>query len=199
MLNQKVRKLEDSVLESAEEMLEIVNEQDEIVGLDTRKNVHKLGLLHREIHILFFTPNGEIIFQHRAKDKDTWPDMYDATVGGHVDEGMTYEETAVKECLEEVGQNVKEEDLILIKKIRSNLEDESTRKINNVFRVCYAYLFTGILKDLQIEEGKSQGFVKFKVSELEDLPENIYIKLMHVSTEYLEIYKTAIEKLKINH
>ena len=81
-----------------QEMLEVVDENDNIVGLETRVNVHKDGLLHREIHIFFITPNGEIIFQHRAKDKDTYPDKLDATVGGHVDPGMSYEETAIKEC-----------------------------------------------------------------------------------------------------
>ena len=86
-----------------EEYLEIVNENDEIIGKEIRKKVHQDGLLHREIHIWFITPNREIIFQHRAKDKDTYPDKLDATVGGHVDPGMLYDETAFKECEEETG------------------------------------------------------------------------------------------------
>lgn len=35
----------------SEELLEIVNEQDEVVGLEARSVVHKQDLLHREIHI----------------------------------------------------------------------------------------------------------------------------------------------------
>lgn len=64
------------------EMLEVVDENDNIIGFETRAKVHEQGLLHREIHIFFITPNGEVIFQHRAKDKDTYPDKLDATVGG---------------------------------------------------------------------------------------------------------------------
>ena len=64
------------------EMLEVVNEQDIVIGLESRSMIHQKGLLHREIHIWFITPEGEIIFQHRAKTKDTYPDKLDATVGG---------------------------------------------------------------------------------------------------------------------
>lgn len=60
-----------------------------------RENIHNQGLLHREIHVWFYTPKGEIIFQHRAKDKDTYPDLLDATVGGHVEINSDYENTAL--------------------------------------------------------------------------------------------------------
>ncbi len=33
------------------EILNIVNENDEVVGEDTRENIHKKGLLHREINV----------------------------------------------------------------------------------------------------------------------------------------------------
>jgi isopentenyldiphosphate isomerase len=37
------------------EMLEIVDENDNVIGLETREKVHREGLLHREIHIWFVT------------------------------------------------------------------------------------------------------------------------------------------------
>jgi len=67
---------------SQERRLNIVDEEGNIVGEETRENIHKNGLLHREIHVWLYTPNREIIFQHRAKDKDTYPDLLDASVGG---------------------------------------------------------------------------------------------------------------------
>ena len=67
--------------------LNIIDENGNITGEETRENIHKQGLLHREIHVWFYTPKGEILFQHRAKDKDTYPDLLDATVGGHVEIG----------------------------------------------------------------------------------------------------------------
>ncbi|MCL4437679.1 NUDIX domain-containing protein [Patescibacteria group bacterium] len=77
--------------------LNIVDESGNIIGEETRCNIHKNGLLHKEIHVWFYTPKGEIIFQHRAKNKDVYPDLLDATVGGHVEIGDDYEHAALKE------------------------------------------------------------------------------------------------------
>ncbi|MEK7136619.1 MAG: NUDIX domain-containing protein, partial [Patescibacteria group bacterium] len=106
-----------------EEKLNIVDENDEIIGEEARGKIHKEGLLHRETHVWFLTPNKELILQLRAKDKDTFPDMLDATVGGHVDLGMNYEDTALKEMEEETGIKAKMEDLKFLRKIRLKSDD----------------------------------------------------------------------------
>ena len=77
--------------------LNIIDEDGKIIGEETRENIHNRGLLHREIHVWFYTAKDEIIFQHREKDKDTYPDLLDATVGGHVEIGSDYENTALQE------------------------------------------------------------------------------------------------------
>ena len=51
--------------------LNVVNDSGEVIGFDTRDNIHNKGLLHREVHVWLVTPGGEIIFQHRSKTKDT--------------------------------------------------------------------------------------------------------------------------------
>lgn len=151
------------------EILNIVNENDEIIGEETRENIHKNGLLHREIHVYFITPKKEIIFQHRAKDKDTYPDLLDATVGGHVEMGDSYEQTAIKESEEETGVKIKPSDLILINKVRKYSEDQATNKINNVFGVRYFYVYKGDAKDLKIETGKALGFEVWSLDKLLNL------------------------------
>src|SRR3989338_9102184 len=112
--------------------LNVVNEQGEIVGEATREEIHEKGLLHAEIHVWFYTPKGELIFQHRAKDKDTYPDLLDATVGGHVEQGADYESTALKEVEEETGIYAQKQDLKLIQITRSKSFDAVTNRINNV-------------------------------------------------------------------
>src|SRR3989339_1577568 len=107
-----------------DDKLEIINENDEVIGLETRTKVHQDGLLHREIHIWFLTPKGEIVFQHRAKDKDTYPDKLDATVGGHVDPTMSYEDTVIKECKEETGIDIDLSKLVFLRKMRKRSVDK---------------------------------------------------------------------------
>ena len=96
-------------------ILNIIDEKGNILREATRQEIHEKGLLHAEAHIWFYTPDKQLIFQHRAKDKDTWPDLLDATVGGHVEVGDTYEQTALKECEEETGTAIKSEDLIFLR------------------------------------------------------------------------------------
>lgn len=146
--------------------LNIVDENDNIIGKDTRSNIHKLGLLHREIHVWFYTSNKEIIFQHRAKDKDTFPDLLDATVGGHVEISDDYETAVIKEILEETGVVAEKNNLHFIDKIRSKAFDQSTGRTNNVIRAIYAYCFKGDLKDLKVEIGKAIGFESWSLEKI---------------------------------
>jgi len=173
-----------------DEQLEIINENDEVIGHESRKVIHQKGLLHREIHIWFITPNQEIVFQHRAKDKDTYPDKLDATVGGHVEPGMSYEDTAIKEAEEETGIKLDLSKLKLVKKIRKESFDEATGLINNTIRSQYVYLFNGNIEDLQIETGKATGFESWKINKLNSLPEedrNKFIPLI-LSGDMLGIF-----------
>lgn len=153
------------------EMLEVIDENDNTIGLETRAKIHQEGLLHREIHVWFVTPQGEIIFQHRAKDKDTYPDKFDATVGGHVEPNMFYEETAIKECKEETGVNIDVKNLTFLGKIKKKSFDKATGLINNTIRSQYAYLYSGPINDLQIEKGKAQGFEAWKIEDVPNLSE----------------------------
>ncbi len=182
-------------------MLNIVNDNDEIIGQDTRENIHKNGLLHRETNIYFITPNREIIFQHRAKDKDTYPDLLDATVGGHVEIRDSYEQTAIKETAEETGVKIEPSDLILINKIKKYSEDKATNKINHVFNTRYAYIYKGDVNDLRIEPGKALGFEVWPIDRLLNLSESDKIRfipyiLKFSTTELADFINNHIAKQK---
>ena len=146
--------------------LNVVDEQGNITGVDTRENIHTLGLLHREIHVWFYTPKGDIIFQHREKDKDTYPDLLDATVGGHVEIGSDYENTALQELNEETGIKAERHNLTFIQMVRSKTFDTTTNKTNNVVRAIYAYRYDGEIQDLKIEKGKAIGFESWSFDKL---------------------------------
>jgi len=152
-----------------QEILDIVNESDEIIGQESGENIHKNGLLHREVHVFFITPDKKVIFQHRAKDKKTFPDLLDATVGGHVEIGDSYEETAIKETEEETGIKLKANDLIPINKILKYSKDEATGRINNVFNSRYVYIYKGDIKDLRVEAGEALGFETWPLEKLAKL------------------------------
>jgi len=152
-------------------LLNIVDENDNIIGTEERKVIHEKGLLHREVRAWLVTPNNEIIFQHRSKTKDTLPDLLDISVAGHVEIGDSYEEAAVREVEEETGVKIKESDLRLIGKIRRDSEDKSTETSNGIFEKMFIFTYRGDIKDLKIEQGEAIGFEVFTIEQLLNMSE----------------------------
>ena len=152
-------------------ILNIVDESGNIIGEETRENIHKQGLLHREVHIWLYTPKGEIIFQHREKDKDTYPDLLDASVGGHIEIGMGYEDSALQEMEEETGLKPDKDKLTFIQMVRSKTYDKATGMTNNVIRVIYAYRYDGKIEDLRVEKGKAIGFELWPLDKIFNISE----------------------------
>jgi isopentenyl-diphosphate Delta-isomerase len=87
----------------AEEIFDIVNERDEVVGQAPRREVHARGLWHRAVHMLVFNARGEVFLQKRSMKKDTAKGKWDSSSSGHVDTGEAYDATAVREVREEIG------------------------------------------------------------------------------------------------
>lgn len=141
-----------------ERILNIVDEEGNVVGEATREEIHKKGLLHKEVHVWFYTPKGEIIFQRRAKDKDTNPNLLTATASGHVEIGESYIETAIKEVEEETGLDLKEINLVFLGMARSSNYDPITKTTNNRLAAEYAFSYKDSVRDLKVEPGKAQGF-----------------------------------------
>src|SRR5476649_1887397 len=87
----------------AEEIFDIVNERDEGVGQNTRREVHALGLWHRAVHVLVFNARGEVFLQKRSMKKDIAAGKWDSSASGHLDSGEDYDACAVRELREELG------------------------------------------------------------------------------------------------
>jgi isopentenyldiphosphate isomerase len=87
----------------SEEIFDIVNERDEVVGQNTRREVHARGLWHRAVHVLVFNARGEVFLQKRSMLKDTARGKWDSSSSGHLDSGEDYDACAVREMREEIG------------------------------------------------------------------------------------------------
>ncbi len=85
------------------EIFDVVNERDEVIGQQERSEVHRLGLLHRAVHVLVFNAAGQVFLQKRSLTKDRQPGLWDSSASGHVDTGEDYDACAVRELGEEIG------------------------------------------------------------------------------------------------
>jgi len=92
----------------SEEIFDVVNERDEVIGKKPRSEVHRLGLMHRATHVLVFNQHGQVFLQKRSMNKDRQPGLWDSSASGHVDSGEDYDACAVRELREEIGLRVSE-------------------------------------------------------------------------------------------
>jgi isopentenyldiphosphate isomerase len=87
----------------SEEIFDVVDEKDEVVGCAPRGEVHRRGLKHRAVHILVFNEKGQVFLQKRSMKKDCSPGAWDSSSSGHLDRGEDYDSCAVREVFEEIG------------------------------------------------------------------------------------------------
>lgn len=92
--------------QKASEVFDVVNERNEVIGQETRGEVHKRKLLHRAVHIFVINSRGKIYLQQRSHLKDVSPLKWDSSAAGHLDAGETYAASAIRELNEEIGIEV---------------------------------------------------------------------------------------------
>ena len=92
----------------SEEIFDVVNERDEVIGRAPRSEVHRRGLKHRAVHVLVFNARGELFLQKRSMTKDCFPGAWDSSASGHLDTGEAYDVCAVREVREELGVQLPE-------------------------------------------------------------------------------------------
>jgi isopentenyl-diphosphate delta-isomerase type 1 len=90
-------------VQDAEEIFDVVDASDRVIGQAPRAEVHARKLRHRAVHVFVFNPRGELFIQKRAATKDTFPGCYDSSASGHLNQGETYDACAVRELHEELG------------------------------------------------------------------------------------------------
>lgn len=140
------------------ELLDIVDEQDQIIGQMERAEVHRRGMTCRNVQIFFVTPAGEIILQKRSLTKKSYPGRFTSTASGHVTSGESYLEAAVKETLEETGVQLAAVSLQHLGTLHFR-HVERPDYINDSMRSIFGYRFEGTTADLKIEDGEGEGFV----------------------------------------
>lgn len=101
-----------------DELLDLVNENDEIIGTIWRSEYSRLASKDlgyiRAVDMFIQNNKGELWIPKRTLHKKIAPGGLDYSAGGHVSSGETYEEAAIKEISEELNLTVTEADLELL-------------------------------------------------------------------------------------
>ncbi|WP_181849259.1 NUDIX hydrolase [Streptomyces parvulus] len=90
-------------MSAADEILDIVDENDRVVGQARRGDAYARGLRHRCVFVRARDPEGRIFVHRRTATKLVFPSLYDMFVGGVVGAGESYDDAALREAEEELG------------------------------------------------------------------------------------------------
>ncbi len=139
-----------------DEWVDVVDDDDRVIGRATRADMRARNLSHRAVYVFVHNSRHELFVHRRTLTKDVYPGFCDVTVGGVVAAGEEYDAAAARELAEELG--VTGAPLARLGTIR--YADERTR----VRGVVYAARHDGPFV-LQAEEIASGGFVSLAEAE----------------------------------
>lgn len=90
-----------------EEIFDVVDEDDVVIGEAARSDCHDKGFIHRSVMFFVFDSTGKVLVTRRTQNKDFFPGYWSIVLGGHVRSGESYEEAAAREIEEEIGISAK--------------------------------------------------------------------------------------------
>ncbi|MDO8626835.1 MAG: NUDIX domain-containing protein [Candidatus Diapherotrites archaeon] len=108
--------------------IDLINEEDEVVGVSDVDEVHKKNLLHRAVHVFIVNSKGELFCRQRNRMKTLYPGFWSTSVGAHVLSGQNYEDVAHESLENMLGIHC---ELELIGKDR--VQDETENEIVELF------------------------------------------------------------------
>ena len=173
------------------ELLDVVDENNDLTGIQENKDIiHEKGLLHREIAVFIPNEKGEFLIQKRYANKQQAPNKWCLTTG-HVELGEEYDKAAVREVKEELGIEIKEEDLISLAIFKQSVK--SSKAINNSFMKYYFYKTNKKIEDyiIQLEELSEIKYISFNEIEriINEKDENYVLAKKEIMQDILKLLK----------
>lgn len=87
----------------SEELFDVVDVNDVVIEQLPRSQVHARGLTHRAVSIFVLNRHGQLLIHRRSATKDEYPLLFTSSASGHVSARESYDETAPRELMEELG------------------------------------------------------------------------------------------------
>ncbi len=116
------------------ELLDLVDENDVVIGVLERNDVYKQGLTNFRVINAFIKNNeGKLWIPRRQANKRLFPLSLDVSVGGHVTSGETYDEPFAKEASEELNLDVSKVSYKLLGKLTPH--DDGVSAFMHVYEI----------------------------------------------------------------
>ena len=98
-----------------EEILDLVNENDEVIGQQSRTSIYQQNLSNfRVVNLFLVNAKGQLWIPKRTATKTLFPLCLDVSMGGHVDSGESYRDALKREVSEELNMSTEDDDYRLL-------------------------------------------------------------------------------------
>lgn len=162
--------------EGQEELLILVDEEDNKIGIQDKLSVHLEGILHRAFSVFIFNSNNELLLQQRSNIKYHSPGLWTNTCCSHPRPGESTIEACNRRLLEEMG-------------MKANL--------NFLFSFLYKFEFSNGLTEHEFDHvyiGKTDSIPQINPKEVNDWK---YISLSNLENEIIQNPDSYTPWLKI--
>jgi len=157
--------------------IQIVDENDTPLGGASIKEAREKGLYHRIVRIMVEDNQGRVLLQMRSNTMTVYPNCWDNSAAGHVDQGETYDQAAYRGLSEEIGLNGVTLEEVGVCVSHQASQNTQTNRFNKLYKVRVPSNYSFIL---QPEEVTSVQW--FTVSEVWEMIKN----KTHAITDGLE-------------
>lgn len=159
------------------EMIDLVDVNDNIIGITDVDTAHRLKQFHRVVAVFIFDIDGDLYLQ-----KENKYGRYDNSVGGHVGLSESYKNAAQREMQEELGLNITIKEISIFLPTRAHLNHrwalyEGVAPINWEFRETEE---VKVIEKLRIED---------VITLINKFPESFTYGFINTMKEYIRVKK----------
>jgi len=131
----------------------VVNGNDEVIfQVNSKRELHVNNYRHRAAHIFIETFGRGFVLQLKGENSEN-SGKWSSAVSGHVENGESYEEAAIREAKEELGLEIDRKELIQIAKI------SACEETNNEFVVLFTYLMNKDIEHIKPDPNEVENVI----------------------------------------
>ena len=149
-----------------DEYIDILNKKGESTGETCLKSeAHKKGIYHASAHIWIFDNDKNVLIQKRAANKDTFPNLWDISVAGHISAGEAPLTSALREVEEEIGMIISKEQLHFIGTSKKSVQHHANL-IDNELHYIYVCEIAFNINSLKIQKEEVSALQSIHLNDL---------------------------------
>lgn len=156
-----------------EEKVDIITKLGQFTGeTATIDECHSNGYWHRAVYAFIIDKDLNVLLQKRSSDKKLWPNKWDVSVGGHVLAGELGRQAIIRECKEELGIDVLDNEIKYL--ISSTSVYANKGYVNNHYDECFLIKKEIDMSNIKLQKNEVSDVKLFTIKGIVSMITNDY-------------------------